>query len=295
MVEGPKRVRVGTCAWDKPWWRGVFYPADLPKTERLRFASTRLRTLEINATFHGLRQPKDFLAWHAQTPDDFVFSVKGHRGVTHDNLLRNSEKYLADFFASGVLLLKEKLGPILWQIWEGLPFDPDVVEAFLIALPHSVEEAKSLMMLHAREIDSRILDLPDRPILHAFEVRHASFDRPEFFELLRRHNVAAVVTNTPGWPEIREVTSDIVYVRLHGDAKHFPNGYDDETLEEWARAIDGWRTGSACTDGHGREVFVYFDTPNHKGISSPFDAWKLQRLLDGPEAGTLLSIQPPLF
>lgn len=296
MASDRARVLVGTCGWNKPAWKARFYPRGLPEREQLAYASRHLATLEINTTFHGLKSVEDFLKWRLETPDDFVFSVKGHRGVTHEGLLRNAEKGVAAFFASGVLLLEEKLGAILWQVAETLPFDPNVVGAFLAALPHSVAEAQSLLRREiGSEVDPRILDLADQPIRHAFEVRHASFDNPAFVGLLRRHDVAAAVTNTPTWPGLRDVTSDFVYVRFHGDPQRFPNGYNDETLEEWAELIDGWRTGRACSDGRGREVFVYFDNPDHGGAGSPFTARKLQRLLDGPESGTPLSIQPPLF
>lgn len=295
MTNELARVRVGTCGWSKPAWKGGFYPGRLPESEQLAWASRHLATLEINTTFHGLKTAADFLKWRAETPDGFVFSVKGHRGVTHEKSLRNTEKDVAAFFASGVLLLEEKLGPILWQISETLPFRPDVVDTFLSVLPDSVAEARSLIARAGLEADPRILDLPNRPLGHAFEVRHPSFDNPAFVELLRRHDVAAVVTNTPTWPELREVTSEFVYIRFHGDVKRFPEGYDAATLEEWAELIDGWRTGRTCPDGRAREVFVYFDNPDHGGAGSPFTARKLQRLLDGPEAGIPLSVQPPLF
>lgn len=295
MAKEPKPVRVGTCAWDKPRWRGNFYPVGLPKDEQLRFASTHLSTLEVNATFHGAKKPSAFLKWYHQTPSGFVFSVKGDRIVTHEHSLRRPLEDVADFLTTGVLLLEEKLGPILWQVSDQLRFDPDAVEAFLVVLPHSVDEALTLIARHGIEVDPRILDLPDRPLRHAFEVRHPSFDNPAFIELLRRHDVAAVVTNTPSWPDLRDLTSDFVYVRFHGDAERFPNGYSDETLDEWAELVDGWRTGTTCPDGQAREVFVYFDNPDHDGAGSPFTARKLQRLLDGPEAGRPLSVQPELF
>lgn len=267
----------------------------LPRRRELAFASTQFSTLEINATFHGAKKPSTFLKWYHETPADFVFSVKGDQIVTHDHSLRNAEKDVTSFLASGVPLLAEKLGPILWQVSDKLAFNPDVVDAFLAVLPHSVAEARSLIARAGLEADPRILALPDRPLRHAFEVRHPSFGNPAFVELLRHHDVAAVVTNTPAWSELREVTSDVVYIRFHGDVERFPEGYDDATLEEWAELIDGWRSGRTCPDGHAREVFAYFDNPDHAGAGSPFTARKLQRLLDSPDSGTPLSVQPPLF
>jgi hypothetical protein len=147
------RVRVGTCGWSKPAWRARFYPRGLPEREQLGFASRHLTTLEINTTFHGVKKPEDFLNWYAETPDDFVFSVKGYRGITHENPLRSVEKSLATFFSSGVTLLREKLGPILWQVSDALPFNADVVSAFLSTLPHSIVEACSLIAHAGLEAD----------------------------------------------------------------------------------------------------------------------------------------------
>lgn len=297
MTESGAPVWVGTCAWDKPAWAEVFYPKGLPESQRLRFASKYLKTLEINATFHGLKTPKDFLSWHDQTPYGFVFSVKGHKEVTHEQALRNPEKTVAEFFASGVPLLGDKLGPVLWQISEHHTFNPDVVDRFLGALPHSVAEAQTLIRQNTAgaEIDPRVLALPDRRIRHAFEVRHASFDNPGFVEMLRCHDVAAVITNSPEWPEIRELTSDFVYLRFHGDLRRNPDGYDDATLAEWSEQIDGWRTGRTTPDRLPREVFVYFDNPEGGGASSPFTARRLQQLVDGDDAVEAMPVQPLLF
>jgi serine/threonine-protein kinase HipA len=289
------RARVGTCGWSKPAWKGRFYPRGLPDREQLAFASRHLATLEINTTFHGLKIPADFLKWRAESPDDFVFSVKGHGAVTHDKRLHAPARGIAAFLNSGVPLLQEKLGPILWQVPDTLPFDPNVVAAFLATLPHSVDGARALMASEGIEADPRILQLPDAPLRHAFEVRHPSFGEPAFLDLLRRHDVASVATNTPTWPELRETTSDFAYVRFHGDAERFPNGYDDDTLGEWAALIGGWREGRGNPDGRAREVFAYFDNPDHGGAGSPFTARKLQRLLDGPDAIPPLPVQPPLF
>ncbi|GAA3734929.1 DUF72 domain-containing protein [Leifsonia bigeumensis] len=288
------RVRIGTCGWDKAAWRGDFYPPRLPAHERLGFASRNLATLEINTTFHGLKKPEDFLGWYADTPADFVFSVKGHRGVTHDNPLGAAERTVAAFFASGVPLLQEKLGPILWQVSEHLRFNADAVTAFLTTLPHSVDEVRSLIAEAGIGVDPRILDLPDAPLRHAFEARHPSFGDPAFVDLLRHHNVAAVITNTPEWPELREVTSDFSYLRFHGDLRRFPRGYDDETLASWAELIEGRRTRSSGSD-EGLEVFAYFDNPENGGAGSPFTARKLQQLVDGAQAVAPLPIQPLLF
>lgn len=289
-------VRVGTSGWNKPQWRKNFYPPGLVQRRELEYAAKRLGTLEINTTFHGLAKPSSYQSWRSETPDDFVFAVKGNKAATHDHRLKNPADDVADFLASGVLGLGEKLGPILWQTPPSLPFQPDVVETFLATLPHSAEEVRRLSARRGEEADQLSLDIPDHRIRHALEVRHPSFANPTFIELLRRYDVAAAVTNSPGWPHILDVTSDFVYVRLHGGADHQPDGYDDATLDHWAGLVNGWLSGAGCPDGRGRDVFVYFDNPDNEGTNSPFDAMRLQERLDGPEAARPdTTIQPPLW
>ncbi|MET4782446.1 uncharacterized protein YecE (DUF72 family) [Glaciihabitans sp. UYNi722] len=217
--------------------------------------------------------------------------------VTHDQLLRNPAMNVANFLASGPLALEEKLGPFLWQISEYLAFQPTVVEEFLAVLPHSIDEARQLIEQYATtSVNDRWMDAPNRPIRHAFEVRHPSFSNPRFLELLRRYDVAIVVTNTPRWPEFRDITSDFAYVRLHGDVTTRPNGYSDADLDEWATLINGWLSGEGCADGRGRDVFVYFDNPDNRGTRSPFDAIRLQERLDGPRRPrTETPVQPALW
>jgi uncharacterized protein YecE (DUF72 family) len=298
MGDQQPRAYVGTSAWNKPQWRGHFYPEGLVQRRELEYAAERLASLEINATFHGLQSPATYLDWRARTPDDFVFSVKGNRTVTHDHRLMNPARNVADFFASGVLGLQEKMGPVLWQVSEYLPFASHTTEEFLAVLPHSVGEAQALIEQHARtEADRLSLTAADRPIRHAFEVRHESFKDAKFLELLRRYDVAVVVTNSPPWPELRDVTSDFVYVRLHGDLERRPHGYSDADLDEWAGRINGWLSGKACPDGRGRDVFAYFDNPDDRGTRSPFDAMHLHDRLGTdtrPYRGDT-TFQPPLW
>jgi uncharacterized protein YecE (DUF72 family) len=247
----------------------VFYPRGLPQRSELAFAAERLATVEINGSFYSLQRPEFFAGWRAQTPADFVFALKGPRFVTHLKKLRDVRTPLANFFASGPLALREKLGPVLWQLPPTLGYDGDRLAEFFALLPRSSFEAAWLARQHDERVAGRALLEPDadRPIRHAIEVRHASFVTPAFTALLREHHVAVVVADTAGrWPLIREATAGFVYVRLHGDVELYTSGYTDEALDRWARAVRDW-----TADGY--EVFVYFD--NDVKVRAPFNALAL--------------------
>ncbi|RIL03991.1 MAG: DUF72 domain-containing protein, partial [Proteobacteria bacterium] len=239
-------IRIGISGWRYAGWRGVFYPRGLAQRRELEFASRVLATIEINGSFYSLQRPESWDAWYRATPPDFVFAVKGSRYVTHMLKLRGVERALANFFASGLLGLREKLGPLLWQLPPNLGFDAERVGAFLALLPRDTEAALAL----ARRRDARMTGrarLPidaKRPLRHALEVRHPSFADPAFVALLRRHGVALVVADTAGrWPYCEDVTADFVYVRLHGEKQLYASGYDAAAIERWAARIRAWSEG----------------------------------------------------
>ena len=260
------RVRVGTSGWRYPPWRGAFYPPGLPQRRELEHLSGRMDTVEINASFYSLQGPASYRAWAAQTPDDFVFAVKGSRYLTHMKRLRDVRTPLANFLASGVLALGPKLGPLLWQLPPRLRFDAALLEEFLTLLPRSTGEAAHLAGEHDARLDGRgetVADV-DRPLRHALEVRHDSFRDPAFAALLRAQDVALVVADTAGhFPFLEEVTAGFVYVRLHGDTELYRSGYAPAALDRWAERVRAWRAS-------GRDVFVYFD--NDADGHAPFDA-----------------------
>ncbi|MET1042536.1 MAG: DUF72 domain-containing protein [Microbacteriaceae bacterium] len=266
-------ARVGISGWKYPPWRGTFYPPKLPQRQELEYAAEHLRTIEINGTFYSLQKPDYFRAWAGRTPDDFIFSVKGGRYITHMRRLVAVQEALANFFASGVLALGPKLGPILWQLPATLTFDAEVLEAFLSQLPTSTEHAAALARGHTALLDGRAFTTPvdDRPLRHAIEVRSHSFDTPAFFDLLRRYGVASVVADTAGkWPKLTEVTTNFVYARLHGDTKLYESGYDDGALDRWADTARGWLAGGA-------DAWIYFD--NDLKVRAPYDAMALAERL----------------
>ncbi len=288
-------IRIGTSGWRYPPWRGTFYPPGLVQRRELEHLSRAVRTIEINGSFYSLQRPESYQAWTQQTPDDFVFAVKGGRFITHLKQLRDVEVPLANFLASGLLALGRKLGPLLWQLPPRLRFDADRIEAFLRLLPHSTAAAADLAAGHDARLDGRAFTSTDvdRPLRHALEVRHPSFVDAGFVELLRRHDVALVVADTAGtWPYLDDVTAGFVYVRLHGDAELYTSGYTPAALDGWAVRIRDWRAGFASASEHtagvpasfaprGRDVFVYFD--NDVKVHAPYDAIALaQRLGCGP-------------
>jgi uncharacterized protein YecE (DUF72 family) len=275
-------IRTGISGWRYPPWRGVFYPPGLPQRRELEYASRRLRTIEINGSFYSLQRPESYARWAAETPDDFLFAVKGPRFVTHMKKLAGVEAPLANFFASGVLALGAKLGPVLWQLPPTLGYDAERLSRFFAQLPRTTGEAAALAAGHDERMEGRALltAAVDRPLRHALEVRHGSYERAEFVELLRAHDVALVVADTAGkWPALLDVTADHVYVRLHGHEELYVSGYDPPALEHWAARIRTWAAGGTPADGttlappaprQDRDVVVYFD--NDVKVRAPFDA-----------------------
>lgn len=264
-------VRTGISGWRYPPWRGQFYPRGLPQRQELSYASRQLATIEINGTFYSLQRPESFRSWVADTPADFLFAVKGPRFVTHMKKLRDVEVPVANFFASGVLALGAKLGPVLWQLPPNLGFDADRLEAFLMGLPRTTAAAARLANRHDARLDGRAVTEvdADRPLRHAVEFRHDSF--LSHLDMFARHDVAVVVADTAGkWPLVLEQTSSsLTYVRLHGDQELYVSGYSEEALDIWAERIVGWRNE--------RDVVVYFD--NDVKVRAPFDAQALARRL----------------
>lgn len=262
-------ARVGISGWRYAPWRGDFYPKGLAQRRELEYASRQLGSIELNGSFYSLQRPESYAAWRDETPEDFVFAVKGGRFVTHMLRLRNVETALANFFASGVLALGPKLGPFLWQLPERVPFDAEVLDAFLARLPRTTTEAAALAARHDARVEGRtwLTTDEDRPLRHALEVRSPTFDDPTYFALLERHGVASVVADTAGrWPFFTAVTADFAYARLHGDTELYASGYDDVALDRWAATVQGWLDA-------GRDAYVYFD--NDVKVRAPYDAMAL--------------------
>lgn len=288
------KVRIGISGWRYPGWRGVFYPSKLAQRRELEFAAGIFPSVEINGTFYSLQRPSSFRLWSASTPANFVFSVKAPRLITHMYKLRNIEQPLANFFASGLLELGPKLGPLLWQFAPQMRFTPERFASFFPLLPRTHGAAASLARLHGPRLEGRATTHlpeglpPETPLLHCLEIRDESFATPAFIDLLREHGIGLVVADTVAWPLLFDVTAEFVYCRLHGSEELYASGYDHQALELWADRIAAWATGTACaTDPDARhahsvaahtcprDVYVYFD--NDIKVRAPFDAQALQR------------------
>jgi uncharacterized protein YecE (DUF72 family) len=285
-------IRIGISGWRYAPWRGVFYPTDLAQRRELEYASRTFSSIEINGSFYSLQTPTSWARWHSETPEDFVFSVKGPRYITHVLRLREIEKPLANFFASGLLQLGAKLGPLLWQFPPSLQFDDALFEAFFNALPRDTGSALALARRRERSRMKGRTALPTGdplPLRHAIEVRHPSFAQTPFIRLLRRHRIALVVADSAGrFPYAEDVTADFMYLRLHGGEELYVSGYSDDALDRWADRIRRWTSGSEPEDTQkfsdltplrrkSRDLYCYFD--NDAKVHAPFDAVRLREKL----------------
>jgi uncharacterized protein YecE (DUF72 family) len=288
-------VRIGISGWRYPPWRTVFYPEGLPQRHELEFAARHFATIEINGSFYSLQRPEYYAAWYAQTPPGFVFAVKGSRFITHMKKLRDVQPALSNFLASGVLALRDKLGPMLWQFPESMRHDVERFDAFFRLLPRDTVAAAALARRHGALLRGRSCVASDarRPIRHAVELRNPASLTVELFALLRRHGIAWVIADSAGrFPYAEDITSDFVYIRLHGDEELYKSGYSQAAIRRWAARIERWQGGEEPRDAvrvgprarsrtaRGRDVYVYFD--NDVKVHAPFDALALHRALRLP-------------
>jgi uncharacterized protein YecE (DUF72 family) len=276
MDRAMTRRYVGISGYDYAGWRGTFYPPDVPRHSWLGFASRIFNSIELNGTFYSLKSPAVFERWVTEVPDDdFVFAVKGGRFITHNLKLRNCQRALGNFFASGILALGNKTGPFLWQLPATYRFDAERMDSFMRSLPRNSIDGEAV----ARQHDERLnrgarVDAAERiPYRHAFEVRHPSYFCDEFYDLLRSHGDAFVIADTAGrFAYAEALTAPFVYIRLHGSSALYASDYTDEELTEWAAKIERWTTRDAR-----RDAYVYFD--NDAKVHAPYNAMQLAALL----------------
>lgn len=280
-------IRIGISGWRYKGWRGGFYPSGLAQRRELEYACERLNSIELNGTFYSFQRPASFQRWYEETPEGFIFSVKGSRFLTHIRRLQNVEVPLANFFAQGLLALKDKLGPILWQLPPNFKWDSSRLDSFFSMLPRTHKQAAMLARQHDQRVEGRSwFDVrKDRLLRHALEVRNDTFVHEEYIALLRRHKIASVVADTVEWPLLMDLTADFVYCRLHGSEQLYASCYDRDAIDQWASRVVKWARGGEAEDGKkassmngpkakSRDVYVYFD--NDAKVRAPFDAMALQ-------------------
>jgi uncharacterized protein YecE (DUF72 family) len=220
-------IRVGVGGWTYEPWRGVFYPEGLTQKRELEHASRHLTSIEINGTYYGAQKPESFARWHDETPDGFVFALKGPRYATNRRVLAEAGESIERFFGGGVMRLKDKLGPINWQLAPTKKFDAADIEGFLKLLPKTVG---------------------GRRVRHALEARHESFRHPDFVALLREHDVAVVTAGDSEYPQIADITAPFVYARIMGTTAKAKLGYPPAALDRWIERARDWAAGRVHKD-----------------------------------------------
>jgi uncharacterized protein YecE (DUF72 family) len=228
----PDRIHVGVGGWTFPPWRDNFYPKGLPHKQELHYASRQLTAIEINGTFYSTFKPPQFAKWRDETPEGFVFSMKANRFTTHRRDLSTAGESIARFTGSGIAELREKLGPIVWQLMPTMKFDAANIEALFRLLP--------------REAGGRRLR-------HVLDARHESFVCEEYLDLARRHGVATVHTDSDKYPAIADPGEPLAYLRLMRTRSECATGYRPADIGRWAAGCRAW-----TAKGPEREVFAFF-------------------------------------
>lgn len=236
-------IRVGTSGWFYPHWNEVFYPKGVRTPERLHYYSENFDTVEINSTHYVTPTESTLKNWHQQVPDDFLFSVKMHRFITHMKKLKNVDDSLPIFFQR-TSLLKKKCGPVLIQL-------PPMLHA-------DVERLKNFVKLLKKKYR------------YVLEFRHDSWYVEEVYEILRKHDIALCITDLKGKQSPEVMTTDFTYIRLHGPTKAaYAGEYGPKLLRNWSKKILTWQKKV--------DVFCYFD--NDEKSFAVKDAKQLKKII----------------
>jgi uncharacterized protein YecE (DUF72 family) len=240
------RVLIGTSGWHYDSWRGPFFPKGLPIKSQLQFYASQFQTAELNGVFYRTPTPEAVKSWHDQTGRDFVFAWKASKFITHWKRLSAKSVNSLELLEDRLTLLKNKVGPVLFQLPPNFKADADRLAAFLKLLP-----------------DQR---------RYSFEFRHPSWYAPRLLRMLAQQNISLCLSDHHDAPTPWKRTADFVYIRGHGPGGRYKGNYPAQTLSEWALRIRSWKK-------QGCDVYVYFD--NDQKSAAPADALKLQRLLAG--------------
>ena len=240
-------IRVGVGGWTYAPWRDNFYPAELPHHRELEYASRRLSAIEINGTFYRSQTPATFAKWRNETPETFVFSLKGPRFATNRSVLAEAGESIERFVNSGIAELAHKLGPIVWQFAPTKRFDPIDFAAFLQLLPAAVGGIA---------------------LKHALDVRHTSFKCAQYLDLARRFGMTTVFTDSDDYPSFADITGKFVYVRMMRSDAGQPDGLAPEVFDQLSACARTWREGREPDDIpkvearsapiEPRDVFMFF-------------------------------------
>tara|TARA_R110002020_G_scaffold48855_2_gene139512 strand:- start:6174 stop:6974 length:801 start_codon:yes stop_codon:yes gene_type:complete len=260
-------IRAGIGGWVFDAWNESFYPAKLPKTKHLQYAGSQLRAIEVNGTYYGSQKPATFAKWASEVPDGFVFSLKASRYCTNRKVLAEAATSIEKFLTQGITELGDRLGPILWQFMATKTFEPEDFEAFLKLLPKTQDGIA---------------------LRHVVEPRHASFQVPEFIELLAKYDVAAVVADHDDYPMFADPTADFIYARLQRGTDETPTCYPPEQIGQWAERFKTYADGGVPGDlplvapgrtapNLPRDVFAFFITGGK--VNAPHGAMALQHLV----------------
>jgi uncharacterized protein YecE (DUF72 family) len=241
----PAEIRIGTSGWHYQHWRGPFYAERCATSKMLDFYIQHFDTVEINNSFYRLPSADTFSCWHGATPRNFCFAVKASRFITHNKKLKDPQNAL-DRFLPPTEELREKLGPVLFQLPPKWRINVDRLDEFLSMLPKG------------------------RRRRYAFEFREPSWLVEPVYEVLRRHNAAFCIYHLAGFQTSSIVTADWTYVRLHGPGGKYQGSYSSEQLTEWAEQIVRWRESL-------KAIFVYFD--NDDSGFAVENALELKRLV----------------
>jgi uncharacterized protein YecE (DUF72 family) len=260
-------IRTGIGGWSFDPWKNHFYPEKLKVKDELPYASSKLRAIEVNGTYYSSQKPATFAKWAAETPDDFVFSLKASRFCTNRRVLAEGGESVMKFVTSGITELGPKLGPILWQFMPTKTFDAIDFGAFLDLLPETQDGVA---------------------LKHVVEVRHQSFVVPEFVTLLRKHGISCVVADHADYPMIADLSGDFVYLRLQQGEDTNPKCYPEDAFEPWAQRLRSYAAGKMPSDlpvldaagapsPAARGVYAFFITGGK--VNAPFGAIEMQRLV----------------